>query len=106
MDQLRISNEFDLPAKLDQIKGRPDVHLLDVRPKDEYQKGHLPEAASIPLDELEERLGSLPKDKLIIAYCRGMFCTLADEAVKLLRAKGYRARKIEASPLEYELAAE
>lgn len=106
MDQLRISNEFDLPVTLNQIKGRSDIHLLDVRPKDEYQKGHMPKATSIPLDELEERLGDLPKEKLIIAYCRGMFCTLADEAVKILRIKGYKARKIELSVPEYELASE
>ena len=106
MDQLRISNEFDLPVTLNQIKGRSDIHLLDVRPKDEYQKGHMPKAISIPLDELEERLGDLPKEKLIIAYCRGMFCTLADEAVKILRIKGYKARKIELSVPEYELASE
>lgn len=104
MDQIRISNSFDLPVALDQVKGRPDVRLLDVRPADEYRKGHLPDAISIPLEELEERLGDLPKDKLIIAYCRGMFCTLADEAVKVLQAKGYMARKIEESVPEYEIA--
>lgn len=106
IDQIRMSSEYDLPVTQDQLKTRKDLHFLDVRPKDEYQKGHLPEAISIPLDELEERLGDLPKDKLIIAYCRGMFCTLADEAVKTLRAKGYKARKIELSVPEYELSME
>lgn len=106
IDQLQVSNEFDPPVTLDQIKGRSDVHLLDVRPKDEYRKGHIPGAISISLEELEEHLGDLPKDKLIIAYCRGMFCTLADEAVKFLRTKGYKARKIEVSVPEYELASE
>lgn len=106
IDQIRISNEYDLPVTQDQLKTRTDVRLLDVRPKDEYQKGHIPEAISIPLDELEERFGDLPKDKLIIAYCRGMFCTLADEAVKILRAKGFKARKIEVSVPEYELSIE
>ena len=104
MDQIRISNGYDLAITLHQIKGRADVRLLDVRPKDEYQKGRLPEAISMPLGELEERLGEIPKDKLIIAYCRGMFCTLADEAVKILRAKGYKAQKIETSVPEYELS--
>ena len=106
IDQIRISHEYDLPVTLNQLKTRSDVCLLDVRPNDEYQKGHVPEAISIPLDELEERFGDLPKDKLIIAYCRGMFCTLADEAVKTLRAKGYSARKIEAGVPEYELSME
>lgn len=106
MDRIRASNEYDLPFSPDQIQERTDVRLLDVRPKDEYQKGHLPEAISIPLDELDKRLDDLPKDKLIIAYCRGMFCILADEAVKILRAEGYTARKIEVSVPEYELASE
>lgn len=104
LDQIRISNGYGLVITLDQIKGRTDVRLLDVRPKDEYQKGRLPEAISMPLGELEERIGEIPKDKLIIAYCRGMFCTLADEAVKILRAKGYKAQKIETSVPEYELS--
>ncbi len=104
LDQIRISNGYGLAITLDQIKGRTDVRLLDVRPKDEYQKGRLPEAISMPLGELEERIGEIPKDKLIIAYCRGMFCTLADEAVKILRAKGYKAQKIETSVPEYELS--
>lgn len=106
MDRLRESNDYDLPVTLEEIGGRTDVCLLDVRPKDEYEKVHLPQALSIPVGELSNRLGDLPKDKLIIAYCRGMFCTLADEAVKLLRAKGFKARKIETSALEYELARE
>ena len=106
LDQIRISNGYGLAITLDQIKERTDVRLLDVRPKDEYQKGRLPEAISMPLGELEERLGEIPKDKLIIAYCRGMFCTLADEAVKILREKGYKAQKIETSVREYELSLE
>jgi len=101
MDHFRVSNAYDLPVSLEEIAGRPDVCLLDVRPEDEFQKDHLPEAVCIPLEELEERCASLPKDKLIIAYCRGMFCTLADEAVKMLQTKGFMARKIETSVPEY-----
>ncbi len=101
VDHFRVSNAYDLPVSLEEIAGRPDVCLLDVRPEDEYQKDHLPQAICIPLEELEDRCTSLPKDKLIIAYCRGMFCALADEAVKMLQTKGFMARKIETSVPEY-----
>src|SRR5437588_2560240 len=71
------------------------VILLDVRPAEEYQAGHLPRALSIPLAELEARLSEVPLDKEIVAYCRGPYCIFADEAVTLLRARGYRARRLE-----------
>jgi rhodanese-related sulfurtransferase len=65
--------------------------VLDVRPALEYRQGHLPGARSIPLDELEARLGELDPDREIVAYCRGPYCVFADEAVTLLRAHGRRA---------------
>ena len=71
------------------------VILLDVRPAEEYQAGHLPQALSIPVAELEARLAEVPLDKEIVAYCRGPYCVFADEAVALLRARGYRARRLE-----------
>lgn len=71
-----------------------DVLILDVRPELEYRSGHIPEARSIPIDELETRLGELPRKKEIIAYCRGPYCVFADEAVTLLRKHGYRARRL------------
>lgn len=74
--------------------------LLDVRPQDEFNAGHLPEARSIPVDELPERIGELPRDKTIIAYCRGPFCTYADEAVALLRQHGFKALRLETSYLD------
>jgi rhodanese-related sulfurtransferase/DNA-binding transcriptional ArsR family regulator len=70
------------------------VILLDVRPQAEYQAGHLPQARSIPLTELETRLAELPHDQEIVAYCRGPYCVFADEAVALLRAHGYTARRL------------
>ncbi|MBL7797297.1 MAG: ArsR family transcriptional regulator [Saprospiraceae bacterium] len=76
------------------------VLYLDVRPADEYAAGHLPEALSIPVDELAGRLGELPRDKTIIAYCRGPFCTYADEAVQLLHANGFKAVRLEESYLD------
>lgn len=67
--------------------------VLDVRPALEYRSGHIQGARSIPLDELEIRLKELPRDRAIIAYCRGPFCVFADEAVALLRERGYEAHR-------------
>ncbi len=71
------------------------VILLDVRPAEEYQAGHLPQALSIPVAELEARLSEVPLDREIIAYCRGPYCVFADEAVEILHTHGYHARRLE-----------
>lgn len=76
------------------------VFFLDVRPADEFAAGHLPEAHGIPVKELPDRLDELPRDKTIIACCRGPFCTYADEAVQLLNANGFRAIRLEESYLD------
>ena len=81
-------------AELLQLLEAGNVVILDVRPEVEYQSGHIPEARSIPIDELETRLGELPRDQEIIAYCRGPYCVFADEAVTLLQKQGYRARRL------------
>lgn len=80
------------------------VTVLDVRPAEEYEAGHLPGAVNIPLSDLESRLGKLPKNKEIIAYCRGPYCVLAFEAVARLRKKGLRARRLEAGFPEWKVA--
>jgi len=71
------------------------VIVLDVRPPEEYEAGHLPGARSIPLEELAERLRELPKNREIVAYCRGRYCVMAIEAVESLRKAGYRAHRME-----------
>lgn len=71
------------------------VTLIDVRPPGEYAMAHLPGAINVPLSELARRLGGLPADREIMAYCRGPYCVLSFEAVKQLRAAGYRARRID-----------
>jgi rhodanese-related sulfurtransferase len=81
-----------------------DVVVLDVRPAAEYQTGHLPHARSIPVSELKRRLAELPKDKEIVAYCRGPFCLMSAEAVALLKRRGYRARKIGDGVVEWAAA--
>ena len=78
---------------LEKMRDRKVV-LIDVRPSEEYAAGHLPEALSVPLGELEDRLRDLPADREIIAYCRGPYCLLAVEAVERLRAKGFRALRL------------
>ncbi len=70
------------------------VTLIDVRPGEEFTAGHIPGAVNIPLDELPRRLGELPADRTIIAYCRGPYCVFAFEAVATLRAQGYDARRL------------
>lgn len=79
-----------------------DIVVLDVRPNDEFAQAHLPFANSIPLDELNERLKELPRDKTIVAYCRGPFCLMAPDAVKLLRQHGFNALHLRDGVLEWQ----
>lgn len=74
---------------------RGQVTLLDVRPSEEYQAGHLPGAWSIPLPDLEARLPELPRDREVVAYCRGPYCAMAVEAVSVLRSFGFRASHLD-----------
>jgi len=69
------------------------VVVIDVRPQAEFDAAHLPYARSLPLSELAQRISELPLDAEIVAYCRGPFCLMSDEAVKLLLARGYSAKK-------------
>lgn len=80
---------------------RGEVTLLDVRPPEEYASGHIPGALSIPLPELARQLSSLPKRREVVAYCRGPYCVLAVEAVKALRAKGFKAVRLEDGVLDW-----
>lgn len=72
-----------------------DVVVLDVRPIAEYSSGHIAGARSIPVNEIQRRLKEIPKSRRIVAYCRGRYCVYADEAVRTLRRKGYRAQRLE-----------
>jgi rhodanese-related sulfurtransferase len=78
-----------------------DVVILDVRPADEYRAGHIPGAISVPVPELRKRLAELPKDREIVAYCRGPYCVMAIEAVELLRKKGFRAHRMEQGVMDW-----
>lgn len=81
-----------------------DVVVIDVRPEDEYAAGHIPGALSLPVRELERRLQELPKKREIVAYCRGPYCVMAVEAVDMLRAAGFRARRLEAGMPDWRQA--
>src|ERR671921_1181310 len=89
-EALEAVDASDLMERL--IEG--SVVVLDVRPEREYRAGHIPGARSVPVDALEAVLQTLPKDREIVAYCRGPYCVFSDEAVALLRSRGYRAHRL------------
>jgi rhodanese-related sulfurtransferase/DNA-binding transcriptional ArsR family regulator len=90
--------------QLQQLAKTTNVTVLDVRPREEYAAGHIPGAVSIPLDELADRLAELPDDGQIVAYCRGAYCVLAHDAIRLLRLHGRRAQRLADGMLEWRLA--
>jgi rhodanese-related sulfurtransferase/DNA-binding transcriptional ArsR family regulator len=79
------------------------VTILDVRPESEYNKGHIANAISIPIDQLSKRLKELPKRTEIVTYCRGPFCVFADEAVAILIKAGYKATRLEEGYPDWKL---
>lgn len=78
---------------LKRIEGE-EILLIDVRPKEEYDLGHIKDAVSLPKIDLENRIGELPKEKEIVAYCRGPLCLMADEAVRILKKEGFQAVRL------------
>ncbi len=89
LDDLEPIGPDELMSRL----GANNVTLLDVRPDDEFRAGHLPGAMNIDLGSLEARLSELPRDREIVAYCRGPYCVLSFQAVKALRAHGFKVRR-------------
>lgn len=85
------------PVSMEQLLARArskNVVILDTRPVTEYAAGHIAGAMSVPVDELQDRLRQLPKQKAYVAYCRGPYCVYADHAVEILRAKGRKAHRL------------
>jgi rhodanese-related sulfurtransferase len=80
------------------------VTLLDVRPALEYRQGHIPHAWSMPVEVLEHRLSELPRDREVVAYCRGPYCMFSDEAAQLLQTRGFRVRRFEEGFPEWRAA--
>ncbi len=86
------------PVDADRLVARiraGEVTLLDVRPPEEFAAGHLPGALSVPVADLADRLATLPRDREVVAYCRGPYCVMALDAVQLLRAHGFRALRLD-----------
>ena len=100
----RVTREFlqergamepvDRDELIDRVR-KDEVTVLDVRPVEEYRAGHIPGAISGPVDELKRHLSKLPRDREIVAYCRGPYCVMAVEAVEILRAHGFEAVRLE-----------
>jgi rhodanese-related sulfurtransferase len=105
-DYFRTCDALEAVSRDDLVSRLHDglVTLLDVRPEDEFAVGHLPGAINIPLAVLERRLGELPKDREVIAYCRGPYCVLSFEAVAALRVRGYLVRRLEDGYPEWKAA--
>ncbi|WP_010568786.1 metalloregulator ArsR/SmtB family transcription factor [Leptospira broomii] len=78
-----------------------EIILIDVRPSNEFDSGHLPGSISIPLSELKAKIDTLSKRKKVVAYCRGKYCVLSKEAVEMLRKRGLNAYRISEGPLEF-----
>lgn len=90
--------------ELEQRLARDQVVLLDVRPEPEYRAGHIAGARSVPLDELPSLVPTLPRRREIVAYCRGPYCVYADDAVRLLRERGLKARRLDVGFPEWRRA--
>lgn len=80
--------------------------LIDVRAEDEYTSRHLPDAVSIPLAQLEEKVEQLPVGKKVIAYCRGAYCLYASDAVRVLRSRGFEAYRLDEGPADSAISRE
>jgi rhodanese-related sulfurtransferase len=99
-DGVELLSAQELDERLEQGK----VVLLDVRPEAEYRAGHIAGALSAPLERLDSIVSRLPKRREVVAYCRGPYCIYADEAVRLLRARGLRARRLDGGFPEWRRA--
>jgi rhodanese-related sulfurtransferase len=106
LNRQREDNKSRNAVSLEELEGmivNQNVLLLDVRPSIEYEFGHITGAVSVPLNELMTKLKDFSKNIEIVAYCRGPFCVLADEAVKLLNEKGYKVRRLDDGFPEWKL---
>lgn len=106
MNRQRNDNNAQNAVSLDELEQMVEaenVLLLDVRPSVEYEFGHITGAVSIPMNDLMASLKTIAKEKEIIAYCRGPFCVLADEAVKLLKEQGFNVRRLDEGYPEWKI---
>jgi rhodanese-related sulfurtransferase/DNA-binding transcriptional ArsR family regulator len=99
-DGLEAITRDELAARM----RRGDLVVLDVRPEPEFRAGHIAGARSVPVSELRRNLRALPKDVDVVAYCRGPYCVYADDAVRELKRRGYRAQRLESGFPEWKQA--
>jgi rhodanese-related sulfurtransferase len=99
-DEVEVLSAPELHERLSQGK----VVVLDVRPEEEFRAGHIAGALSAPLERLESIAAELPKQRELVAYCRGPYCVYADDAVRLLRTRGLRARRLDVGFPEWRRA--
>jgi DNA-binding transcriptional ArsR family regulator len=99
-DGLEAVGMADLLARVE----RGEVVLVDVRPTEEFAAAHVPGALSAPLLQLDALIPELPRDRVVVAYCRGPYCVFADEAIRRLRAAGFDARRLEVGLPEWRAA--
>ncbi|MBC8320050.1 MAG: metalloregulator ArsR/SmtB family transcription factor [Bacteroidetes bacterium] len=106
LNRQREDNNASNAVSLDELETmlqNKDVLLMDVRPAFEFEFGHITGAMSVPMNEMMSKLKSFSKDKEIIAYCRGPFCVLADEAVRILSEQGYSIRRLDEGYPEWKI---
>jgi len=89
-------------AELLRVAASGEVVVIDVRPETEFAAGHLPFARSIPVAELKKHIAEIPKDKTVVAYCRGPFCLFASEAVSILQEAGHHALRLDDGVAEWQ----
>ena len=110
VDELRelflASDQEEYVLTMDELESKlrsNEVILLDVRPAEEYCNAHIPGAISMPVEELEQLLEKLPKDKPIVAYCRGPHCLMSKEAIDILEKHGHEAVRFHQSVSDWEI---
>jgi rhodanese-related sulfurtransferase len=103
LEERNAADTISTDELLSRIKSN-DVIIIDVRPDEEYKNGHIKGSVSFPLAELKDRLDEIPKDREVVAYCRGPYCVLAPEAISILRSKGFNAVRLENGLPEWKAA--
>ena len=100
LERRGLMEPVDREALLQRVRSGK-VTVLDVRPVEEYRAGHIPRAVSIPLTDLRRRLAEIPRNREVVAYCRGSYCVMAIDAIELLRTRGFQAVRLEDSIQEW-----
>lgn len=95
-------SSIDRKSLLSKAK-KGEIIIIDVRPDDEYKTGHIPFARSVPISQLKTAMKGFSKDTEIVAYCRGPYCFFAKDAVEILKAKGFKALRLQDSVTDWEL---